>query len=74
MRSTPQAFAGCPICRTDPGEQHLHILGNANADPYNPDVQHNQDSTSLPLDVILPVSNQKYNLFVGLYFLCQQLL
>lgn len=68
MRSTPQAFAGCPICRTDPGEQHLHVLGNANAEPYDPNVKHEQFNNSLSLDILLPVANLKYNLFVSSYF------
>ncbi|KAI6191712.1 hypothetical protein M3Y97_00257500 [Aphelenchoides bicaudatus] len=67
MRSTPQAFAGCPICRTDPGEQHLHVLGNINAkDEYDPDFKSQPNAAGLPLDVILPSGNLKYNLFLNL--------
>src|SRR2546423_7242838 len=61
MRSTPQAFAGCPICRTDPGEQHLHVLGNFNAnETYDPEIEMQEIAISLPLNVLLPPINLKY--------------
>lgn len=46
-------------------EQHLHVLGNANLnDNYDPEFTLQPDTTGLPLGLLLPVANLKYNLFV----------
>uniref|UniRef100_A0A7E4UT46 TRAF-type domain-containing protein n=1 Tax=Panagrellus redivivus TaxID=6233 RepID=A0A7E4UT46_PANRE len=66
-RKTKQPFAGCYICRNDPGIQHLHVLGNLSEPTSStnaPAAPLLDDDSQLAL--MVPKFYQKRNLFVFL--------
>lgn len=65
---TKQPFAGCYICKLEPGMQHLHVLGNLLNPVSELEINGKNDKKDLDeiLQIVVPEFYIKRNLFVKL--------